>query len=200
MSQGFDFDDDSLSIYQPYYVECYISNRSDENQTIEDWTEMEGEHHFPASEIYAPVNVPVAISGSECNGYAINMTRNDWYEQFSQAVCESLVGGGLAKKGDKIELEDVRRDPIKGRSIQEVKKRAKQCLNFFKNKKNRLSKQELSTQPLEVFVPLIHKQAKLLVWVVPLKLHQHTPFQRIFILNNMLPICVDVLSLYVSTS
>ena len=114
------WDEEDFARYQPAFVESYLDNRSCQSQTIEEWTALEGEIHFPVSDIYAPVRIAVAISGSERNGYAIDLTKDEWYAKFLHAVSESLIEANIAKPTDTIKLEDVRRDSIEGRSIADI--------------------------------------------------------------------------------
>jgi hypothetical protein len=118
MSQFCDCDDD-FAQYQPAYVEAYIDNRLSSGQSIEDWTDEEGKFQFAESDIYAPVTVTVAISGSEYNGFSVDPTKTDWQARFQTAVKQALVESGLAKVGDVVALEDVRADSLAERSMTE---------------------------------------------------------------------------------
>lgn len=64
-------DDDEFIGYRADYVEMYLNNRESEQQSIEDWTEVEGAHFFAAGEMYRPVDVPVALTGSEANLFEV---------------------------------------------------------------------------------------------------------------------------------
>ena len=105
-------DDDEFIGYRADYVEMYLMNRESEQQTIEDWTETEGLQFFPAGEIYRPVDLPVAITGSEANTFEVDVTRPEWRSLLQSAVVEAVMAVGLAKATDKVELLNMRREPL----------------------------------------------------------------------------------------
>lgn len=117
---GINNDEEEFSRYQQAYVEAYLDNRIHSSQSIEEWTQEEGKLHFPASDIYAPVEVAVAISGSELNGFSIDLTRPDWHNQFQAAVKQSLLDAGLARAGDAFGLTDVRGNSIADKTQHEI--------------------------------------------------------------------------------
>ena len=80
-----DCDEEDFSRYQPTYVEAYMDNRSP-GETIEEWTENEGKFAFAETDIFEPVLVAVAISGTENNGFSIDLTKADWHSRFQVAV------------------------------------------------------------------------------------------------------------------
>ena len=87
-------------------------NRECAEQTIEDWTDAEGLLLFAAGEIYREVEVPVAITGTEANAFSVDMTRPEWRKQFQEAVASAVMSAGLAKAGDKVELRNMRHEPL----------------------------------------------------------------------------------------
>lgn len=105
-------DDDEFVRYQPTYVQTYLDNRQGAEQTIEEWTRFEGSDLFATSDIYRPISLAVALSGTEHNAFEVDMARPDWYGQLEGAVRTALVRGGLAKEKDKVALENVRREPV----------------------------------------------------------------------------------------
>ena len=105
-------DDDEYRVYTPLYVEAYMINRECAEQTIEDWTDAEGLLLFAAGEIYREVEVPVAITGTEANAFSVDMTRPEWRKQFQEAVTAAVMSAGLAKTGDKVELRNMRHEPL----------------------------------------------------------------------------------------
>jgi len=105
-------DDDEYRTFLPSYVETYLNNRENTHQTIEEWTDAEGFQFFPAGEIYRPVDVPIAITGSEANAFEVDMTRPEWRTQLQSAVTAVVVAAGLAKPSDKVELHNVRREAL----------------------------------------------------------------------------------------
>jgi hypothetical protein len=105
-------DDDDYREYMPSYVETYLNNRESDQQTIQDWTDTEGFQFFPAGEIYRPVDLPIAITGSEANAFEVDMTRPEWRAQLQTAVESVVTSAGLAKASDKVELHNVRREPL----------------------------------------------------------------------------------------
>jgi len=105
------YDDEFLN-YRYDYVDTYLANRESDQQTIEEWTDIEGVQMFAAGEIFRPVDVPVAITGSEANAFEVDMTRPEWRTQLQTAVTQALVSAGLATPSDKVELENMRREPL----------------------------------------------------------------------------------------
>jgi hypothetical protein len=107
-------DDDEFVAYQPAFVQAYLDNRECAEQTIDEWTRFEGVNLFATSDIYRPISLSVAVSGTEPNAFEVDMARPDWFGQLEGAVRTTLTSAGLAKAGDKVSLENVRREPIHG--------------------------------------------------------------------------------------
>jgi hypothetical protein len=159
-------DEGEYSRYQPVYVEAYMDNRAFRGQTIQEWTEDEGKYHFTSSDIYAPVTVAVAISGTENNGFSIDLTKPDWHNRFHAAVKQTLVDAGLARVGDVVGLEDVRSAPIADKSLQELM----QTAVVYATVNGKRTKGSKPTEPLGCAVPtpVTHsasKESKLVEYV-----------------------------------
>lgn len=97
---------EELSRYTPRYVEAYLENATP-GQTIEEWTDAEGSLHFTDAEIYAPMEVPVAIAGNALNAFMVDLCYSDWYDRLEQAVKQSLIEAKLAQPDSSVSLRDV---------------------------------------------------------------------------------------------
>ncbi len=97
--------------YQPLYIESYLEHRTG-GQTIEEWTQQEGQHLFSTSDIYRPLTISVAIQGHSNNCFAVDMSKADWHSQLTSAVKSTLVAAELAQSSDNVSLTTVRGDAI----------------------------------------------------------------------------------------
>ena len=97
--------------YQSLYIESFIEHRTN-GQTIEEWTQQEGQHLFATSDIYRPLTISVAIQGHSNNCFAVDMSKADWHAQLNTAVKQTLVAASLAGQKDTVSLANVRGDSI----------------------------------------------------------------------------------------
>lgn len=113
--------DSDFSRYRPAYVEAFLENRvHGDDQTIEEWTDVQGRALFSNDEIYEPCSIGVRVMGSEANLFQFDGTQASWCESLTQAVREMLISHQLADEHSEVTLVDIRGTPVATKNVDEI--------------------------------------------------------------------------------